>query len=563
MSQKRRPEEGNGSSDEKRPRVPALRSVIWEVMKRNGIQNFFSGLEPLLRKVVKEEVEVALRNHLTSIKQGCGKQVHPSTSRSLRLKFSNRLSLPIFTGAKIEGEDNSVLKVILVDALTEEVIDCGPESSAKVEIVVLEGDFEGSEEENWTHEEFRNNIMKEREGKRPLLTGEASLNLNAGIGVVGELAFTDNSSWTRSRKFRLGARVVDTNCDASRVIEAKTEAFVVKDHRGELYKKHYPPSLGDEVWRVAKIGKDGAFHKRLAGEKINSVKDFLTLFHVDSPRLRNILGSGMSTKMWELTIDHARTCILDNRMYLYSPPDAQQKAGVVFNVVGRAMGVLSEGRYVSFDELSENEKDDAQKLVKTAYEHWDEVISWENEGTIDSFSNSTAVSFPSQPMTDGSSFGNKFSNPHKSVEFSFTEPVASSSDIISSLLALGGTRSLDDYTLQDMDNLDVRHGQPYQVTTSVCETSITQSLCGEQPVRYFDPETSLQSEDLFLESQADLQAAVSGFIAMSARSAAIGKANTRWNMLYSLLRWRFSIKRIVASRRKTSYEKWTGAHSSP
>lgn len=55
-----------------------------------------------------------------------------------------------------------------------------------------------------------------------------------------------------------------------------------------VYKKHYPPSLSDEVWRLEKIGKDGAFHKRLSSANINTVKDFLTLLCTDAQRLRNV-----------------------------------------------------------------------------------------------------------------------------------------------------------------------------------------------------------------------------------------------------------------------------------
>lgn len=155
-----------------------------------------------------------------------------SQSRSLQLQFLNTLSLPVFTGTRIEGEDCASLKVALFDTLTRQVICGGRESSAKVEIVVLEGDFDGDESENWTLEEFKNNIVREREGKKPLLHGEAFLNLKEGIGLVGEISFTDNSSWTRSRKFRLGARVVDS-WDGIRIREAKTESFIVRDHRGE------------------------------------------------------------------------------------------------------------------------------------------------------------------------------------------------------------------------------------------------------------------------------------------------------------------------------------------
>lgn len=69
-----------------------------------------------------------------------------------------------------------------------------------------------------------------------------------------------------------------------------------------------------------------------------------------------ILGTGMSAKMWEVTVEHARTCVLDKRMHLYCPPGSQQKSGVVFNIVGQVMGLLSECQYNTIDKLSETEK---------------------------------------------------------------------------------------------------------------------------------------------------------------------------------------------------------------
>lgn len=56
-----------------------------------------------------------------------------------------------------------------------------------------------------------------------------------------------------------------------------------------MYKKHHPPFLEDEVWRLEKIGKEGAFHKRLNRESIRTVKDFLTLLNLDASRLRKVL----------------------------------------------------------------------------------------------------------------------------------------------------------------------------------------------------------------------------------------------------------------------------------
>lgn len=55
-----------------------------------------------------------------------------------------------------------------------------------------------------------------------------------------------------------------------------------------MYKKHYPPALNDEVWRLEKIGKDGSFHKKLNKAGIFTVEDFLRLVVRDSQRLRNV-----------------------------------------------------------------------------------------------------------------------------------------------------------------------------------------------------------------------------------------------------------------------------------
>lgn len=159
------------------------------------------------------------------------------------------LSLPIFTGAKIEAENNNVLSIYLVDDLTEDIVRFGSESMVRVEIVVLEGDFESNQKDNWTREEFKNNIVKERQGKRSLLAGDTVLNLNEGMGVVNDLSFSDNSSWTRSRKFRLGARVENNHINGIRIKEAMTQPFIVKDHRGECACCYSPYflSLGNRV----------------------------------------------------------------------------------------------------------------------------------------------------------------------------------------------------------------------------------------------------------------------------------------------------------------------------
>ncbi|CAM0904509.1 unnamed protein product [Alopecurus aequalis] len=313
---------GDDERDPKRPRVPALASVIVEALKMDSLQKLCSSLEPILRRVVSEEVERALAKLGPAASariegRTSPKRIEGPAGSNLQLQFRSRLALPLFTGGKVEGEQGASIHVVLLDANTGHVVTSGPESSAKLDVLVLEGDFNKEKDEDWTEEEFESHIVKEREGKRPLLNGDIHVTLKEGVGTIGELIFTDNSSWIRSRKFRLGMRVSSGFCEGIRIKEAKTEAFTVKDHRGELYKKHYPPALKDDVWRLEKIGKDGAFHGKLNSNGIYTVEHFLQLLVKDQQKLRSILGTGMSNKMWESLVEHAKTCVLSGKHYIY------------------------------------------------------------------------------------------------------------------------------------------------------------------------------------------------------------------------------------------------------
>ncbi|XP_055806725.1 calmodulin-binding protein 60 B-like [Solanum dulcamara] len=388
-----------GQPDRKRP---ALASVIVEALKVDSLQKLCSSLEPILRRVVSEEVERALAK-LGPAKLNARvspKRIEGPDGRNLQLQFRSKLSLPLFTGGKVEGEQGSAIHIVLIDGNTNHVVTLGPESSVKLDVVVLEGDFNNEDDDGWTQEEFESHIVKEREGKRPLLTGELQVILKEGVGTLGELTFTDNSSWIRSRKFRLGLKVASGFCEGIRIREAKTDAFTVKDHRGELYKKHYPPALDDEVWRLEKIGKDGSFHKRLNKAGIHKVEDFLRLVVRDSQRLRNILGSGMSNKMWDALVDHAKTCVLSGKLYVYYPDD-MRNVGVVFNNIYELCGLISGGQYHSMDSLSDNQKIYVDTLVKKAYDNWMHVVEYDGKSLLSLGQNKAAVSSQND-LTNGS-----------------------------------------------------------------------------------------------------------------------------------------------------------------
>lgn len=64
----------------------------------------------------------------------------------------------------------------------------------------------------------------------------------------------------------------------------------------------------------------------------------------------------MSYRMWEVTEEHARTCVLDKTLYLYCPCSSQLKSGVVFDLKGQIAGLLSEGQYIPINRVPETEK---------------------------------------------------------------------------------------------------------------------------------------------------------------------------------------------------------------
>ncbi|KAF8037740.1 hypothetical protein BT93_B0545 [Corymbia citriodora subsp. variegata] len=349
----------------------AAKSVIEEVRMMNSLKNLCSSLEPMLRKVVNEEVERGLAQGSRVFTRAPSFRIQASEPSSLELRFSKSLTLPIFTASKIVAVDGSELRIILVDPRGNQVVPPTLPSPIKVEIVVLDGDFPPKDRTSWTSEEFDRNIVREREGKRPLLAGELRVTMrNNGVAAIGEIELTDNSSWIRSRKFRLGARVSPGSYQGTRICEAMTEAFIVKDHRGELYKKHYPPQLWDEVWRLEKIGKDGKFHKKLSKAGINTVQDFLKLSVVDRDRLRMILGNGMSEKVWDATIKHARTCETGNKHYVYQQPNLS----LTLNPICQVESFVANGQIYTQRDLANNIiRPQIENLVREAYSRWSKL----------------------------------------------------------------------------------------------------------------------------------------------------------------------------------------------
>lgn len=143
--------------------------------------------------------------------------------RPWKLRFVNSPPPTIFTFSRIEAEDGSPIAIELLDAATNARVAC---FDLPLEIVALSAD--DITEESFTTEEFNRNILRPLEGEPPLLVGDLTVTLKDGVGVVSsDVSFTESSSFTRCRMFRLGAKVTQGG-----VVEAISRAFVCRDPPG-------------------------------------------------------------------------------------------------------------------------------------------------------------------------------------------------------------------------------------------------------------------------------------------------------------------------------------------
>ena len=63
----------------------------------------------------------------------------------------------------------------------------------------------------------------------------------------------------------------------------------------------------------------------------------------------------MSNKMWDVLVEHAKTCVLSEKLYVYYPDDVRS-VGIVFNNIYELSGLIASGQYYAVDSLSDNQK---------------------------------------------------------------------------------------------------------------------------------------------------------------------------------------------------------------
>ncbi|KAK1582429.1 hypothetical protein Q3G72_014853 [Acer saccharum] len=557
-------EDGDGDDDDdglgflvqEKKRKPTSNNVAMDVMRGISIDEMVSRMEPMIRRAVREEVGHAIltfSKDLSVTPRTSLNKVETSEGRILQLLFVNKLPSTIFTGSRILAEDGGPIIIELIDPISKRRVTSGPYSSIKIQILVLNGDFGFDDQENWTEQEFSAKVVRERDGKKPLVTGELNITFKDGFGIISDIIFTDNSSWIKCRKFRLGAKVLKSIGGQVRIKEARSEAFVVKDHRGELYQKHHPPLLDDEVWRLEKIAKDGKYHTRLTSNNIRSVNDFLQLYVSDPNSLKRVLDC--SNRAWDTIVEHASTCALNDEIfYTYSV----EGIGLLFNSVYKLVAATFDGQNYQFlDDPTFTHKPLVETIKKQAYRNVNSFVP------VDRY----AIFGPSNPLI--SLQAEPYNSPASGLQHpEFPVAHAGSSEIQSGFDHASPSTSYN-YGPED-------HSQ--QSHFSVAENT--------QPIQAFDPmcsrNYSFKWTDLFppcieeiipnLASEVMSQAPMStwspvhgngilytstggdselGFLAplqsFNGQNSKNGKTKAAWCKIRAVLKWK-SVKRMAAKR---------------
>uniref|UniRef100_M8C4A4 Uncharacterized protein n=1 Tax=Aegilops tauschii TaxID=37682 RepID=M8C4A4_AEGTA len=360
-------------------KVQALMMRINKRLTRASFSNFaifgLSKLENLEEKVesmsheVKKLARLHSNRHADKYPRSEPYQEGATLSEpnaNIRLRFLDGLRTPIYTDKIITSQSNAAIRVGVFDG--EKMINEGPLSKAKVEILVLRGDFCSDGQESWTEEEFNSHIAQGRHRQGSVLGGDCSAWLNNGEASLGKIRFREGSSRTPSRKFIVGGRVcMNRKIGGIRVQEAVMEPVTVLDRRNEANEKRHPPRLDDEVYRLEEISRDGIYHRRLKNVHIFTVEDFLKALNKDADVLREmVLEIKKRSNAWERMVKHARECCLADRPELKAYHSVEGNVVIFFNCVHDLVGAIFYGVYVSRDNFDPAKKAQAYELQECA-----------------------------------------------------------------------------------------------------------------------------------------------------------------------------------------------------
>jgi len=289
------------------------------------------------------------------------------SNKNMRLYFMNGLEPPVYTDENLTSQNHAAIKVAMLEG--DKIVMSGALSKAKIEILVLRGDFSNKCQDNWTEDEFDKHILQGRDGHDLVL---GSVWLTNGMAELSQIRFREGSS---RKNVIMAARVCKNKNTSGRVQEAIMKPVKVLDRRNKPNEKRHPPRLDDDLYRLEEIARDGAYHKRLTEVKIHNVEGFLKALNEDSNKLRAILKMEKQQNAWSKLTGHARQCVLDDRQELKQYHSKEGNVVLFFNCVHELVGAAFPHEYVACQRFNTAQKALVNKWRQNAYEKLKEPIS--------------------------------------------------------------------------------------------------------------------------------------------------------------------------------------------
>lgn len=155
-------------------------------------------------------------------------QEHIAANRSnanTRLHFLDGLKQPVYTDENLTSQNDAAIQLVMFEG--EKVVTSGALSEAKIEILVLRGDFSNKCRDNWTEDEFEKHIVQGRDGHDLVL---GTVWLTKGTVELSQIRFREGSC---RKKVIMAARVCKSQNTSGRVQEAIMEPVKVLDRRNK------------------------------------------------------------------------------------------------------------------------------------------------------------------------------------------------------------------------------------------------------------------------------------------------------------------------------------------
>lgn len=184
-------------------------------------------------------------------------------------------------------------------------------------------------------------------------------------------------------------------------------------------------------------------------------------------------------------------------------------------------------------------------MVTSAFRCHEKIVIID-ESSFNNMPNSSCISSgePSSNMLSEGSY-QQDSTSQNIGRSTFSQEVASSPDFMQSLYPFGATNTFD-YYLPGVDPMEIQYDQPlgfpgHVAGTSICDPdTMAGAFSTNDHLEYFEQDCTLPSPHV--EPSAVLHSAN----AFNPFPVSSDKTHKGWNFLACVLRWRFSVKRIVS-----------------